>query len=125
MLYPNLPTRRICIVGDASLFDEGLSHLLNFETSLQISGSEYNDDDSFLEDIIQSQPDVIVLTDSEAINAKHIRELLFSTLSLTALYVIIIRLSNNIVDVYEMPKRFVITKRDDLVAVVRGNFQRV
>lgn len=122
MLHLNLPSRRVFIVGDNSLFDEGISHLLTFETNLQISDSEYNDDSSFLENIMQNQPDVIVLTESASIDSAHILELLFSTPSLTALYVIIIRLSNNMVDVYEMPKRFVITKRDEFVAVVRGNF---
>ena len=124
MLHSNLSTQHVCIVGDGSMFEEGISQLLSFETNLQISGFEYKDDSSFLEDITQNQPDVIVLTESAAMDSAHILELLFSTPSLTALHIVIIRLSTSLVDVYEMPKRLVITKRAELVAVVQGNFQQ-
>lgn len=78
---------------------------------------------ALLEAVSHNQPDVILVNESTYINPTHILDLLFSTPSLTALYIIIVRHGNNMIDVYEMPKRFSITKRDELVAVVLGDFQ--
>ena len=137
MLNQNLPSQRIIIVGDGSMFEEGLSRLLTFNTDLQVSGSGYKDDSSFLEDFTQSQPDVIVLNASSSIDSVHMLELLYSIPLLVSLCIIIVRLGNNMVDVYEIPKnqisagiirerrQFTITKRDDLLAVMRGTFQHI
>lgn len=123
MLQSNLSTKRVFIVGDGSLFEEGITHLLSFGTDIFVSGAKYTNDPALLEAVSHNQPDVILLNESTYINPTHILDLLFSTPSLTASYIIIIRLGNNMIDVYEMPKRFSITKRDELVAVVLGDFQ--
>jgi len=125
MLHLNLPSRRVFIVGDNTLFEEGITKLLAYGTDLSVTGKKYTDDPAFLDAIAQNQPDVILLNESTAFDSAHILELLLSTPLLTALYIIIIRLSNNTVDVYEMPKRYVITTPDDLVDVVQGNFQNM
>ena len=123
MLPSNLSLQRISIVGDNSLFEEGVAHLLTLGTDLAVSGITYTDDLSFLNAISHNKPDAILLNESTTFDVCHILELLFTESSLSARYVIVIRLDNNTVDVYEMPKRFVITKRDELINVVRGNFQ--
>ncbi len=126
MLNLKLSTRRVFIVGDASLFEEGITKLLSFGgTELLVSGAKYTDDPAFLEVITQNQPDVILLNESTALDSAHILNLLLSAPSLTALYIIIIRLNSNLVDVYEMPKRFVITRPCELVDVVQGNFHEM
>jgi len=124
MQHSNLPSRRVFIIGDNSLFGEGIAHLLTVETGLQVSNVKYINDLAFLDMVTQNRPDVILLNESASCDSAHILELLFSTPSLTALYVIVFRLSTSMVDVFEMPKRFTITERDELVAVVRGNFRQ-
>ncbi len=124
MLHSNLSTKRAFIVGDGSLFEEGVTNLLTLGTDILVSRAKYTDDLALLDAVSQSRPDVILLNESSTyINPTHILDLLFATPSLSALCIIIIRLGNSMIDVYEMPKRFAITKRDELVAVVLGDFK--
>ena len=126
----NLPTRHVFIVG-TSMFEEGLTLLLTFGTGLQVSGAKYVDDLWLLDTIVHNQPDVILWSESTLLDSVHMLGLLISTPSLAGLRVIIVRLTDNIVNVYKLPmqmgagrlykqQQFVITKRDDLVDVVRG-----
>lgn len=135
MSCSNLSSRRVFIVGDNSLFEEGIAQLLAFGTDLSVSNTKYTDDPAFLDTIAQNQPDVILLNESTSQNTAAILKLLFSIPSLVGLRVIIVRLSDNIVDVYEMPKQavarneterqqFNITNPDELMSVVRGEFQQ-
>jgi DNA-binding NarL/FixJ family response regulator len=128
MSYSTIPSRRVSIVGDNSLFEEGIAQLLAFGADLAVSNTKYTDDPAFLDAIAQIRPDVILLNESTICDSAHILELLFSIQSFTALSVIMVRLDNNVVDVYdvfEMPKQVTVTNRDELVAVVRGDFQQV
>ena len=130
MPHSNLSTQRVLILG-ASIFEEGIAHLLTNRPDLQVSCARYTDDLAFLDDIVQNRPDVILLNESIPLNPARIFNLLFSVPSLAGLRVIIARLGNNMMDVYAMPKQavartvyerqqFAVTKRDELVAVVRG-----
>ncbi len=116
---------RIFILG-ASIFEEGIAHLLKFSTDLQVSGAKYTNDGMFLEDIIQAQPDVILLNESGTLDPAHIFDILFSVPPLAGRRVIIVRLTNNLIDVYDFPYRrnlrrlpkrrqFIVTKREDLL----------
>ena len=122
MFQPILSIQRVCIVGEVSLFEEGITNLLTLGTDLSISNVKYTDDSTLLTSIDEAQPDVIILNESTLPNHAHILEMLLSNQTLTAMFAIVIRLSSSVVDVYNMPKRFAITKSDELVAVVRGNF---
>ena len=115
----NFPSRRVLIFGE-SIFEEGIARLLESGAGLQVLGARYTDDFAFLNEIAQKQPDVIMLNESTPQNTAQILKLLFSIPSLASLRVVVIRLSNNMIDVYEMPKRFAVTKQDELVAIVRG-----
>jgi DNA-binding NarL/FixJ family response regulator len=122
MFYSSLSARRVFIVGNDSLFEEGITKLLAYGTDLSVSGMKYTDDQSLLNAVAQHRPDVIVVNESMPFDAAHILGLIFSAPTITALYVIIIRLGSNMVDVHEMPKRLTVTKRDEFVAVVQGNY---
>ena len=122
MFYSTLSARRVFIVGTDSLFEEGIAKLLAFETDLLMAGTKYTNDPALLAAIVQHQPDVIVVNESMPFDAAHILDLIFSTPTLTALYVIVVRLGSSMVDVHEMPKRLSVTKCDDLISVVRGDF---
>lgn len=130
MLPSNLTTQHILVLG-ASVFEEGIAHLLAKGTGLQVSCVRYTDDFAFLSDVAQNKPDTILLNESAALNPPHILKLLFSIPALAGLRVIITRLSNNMIDVYVMPKQtlarygyerhqYLVTKQDELLTVVRG-----
>ena len=122
MFRPILSIQRVCIVGEDSLFEEGIKNLLTLGTDLSISNVKYTDDSSLMKSINEAKPDVILLSESILPDHAHILEMLLSNQTLTAMFAIVIRLSSSVVDVYNMPKRFAITKSDELVAVVQGNF---
>jgi hypothetical protein len=44
MLQSNFVQQRVFIVGDGSLFDEGITHLLTHETNFLVSHATYSDD---------------------------------------------------------------------------------
>ena len=135
MLRSNFPFQRVFIVGAGSMFEEGILCLLTFDSDLQVSGSGYNDDASFLSDITQLQPDVILLNESTPLNPARLLELLSSIPKNAGRRVIIVRLNNNIIDVYDFPYRallrklhkrwqFIITKREDLIDIIHGDFTK-
>jgi len=130
MPHSNTSTQRILVLG-ASIFEEGIAHLLANETDLQVSCAQYTDDLAFLDDITRSRPDVILLDESTSLNLARILKRLFLMPSLSGLRVIIVRLSNNMIDVYKTPRQcvmgktcerqqFTVTKRDELLSVVQG-----
>ena len=127
----NSSSPRIFIVGDDSIFEEGITHLLIRGTGMQVSSAKYIDDPAFLEAITKSQPDIILLNESALLDSAHFLELLFSSPSLAGSCVIVIRLTDILVDVYKMPKKIltgriqrqqqvIVTKHEDLVDIVRG-----
>ncbi|MBI5825913.1 MAG: hypothetical protein HZB18_17950 [Chloroflexi bacterium] len=130
MPHADPSTQRILIFG-ASIFEEGVAYLLTIGTDLHVSYAEYTNEIAFLDDVEQNQPNVILLNESTLLDLARILNLLFSIPSLVGLRVIIIRLIDNRIDVYEMPKQalsrniyerhqFTVTERDELVALVRG-----
>ena len=127
MKSSNLSPQRIFILG-TSIFEEGIAHFLKVGTDLHVTGMKYTSDIAFIEDIKQNQPDVILLNESIPLNSTRILNMLFSLPCLTGRRVIIVRLNNNIIDVYDFPKQiilkkfhkrrqFIVTKRDELVTL--------
>jgi hypothetical protein len=130
MSHSDLSTQRVLIFGD-SILEEGVANLLKDGVDLHVSSAKYSDDLAFLAEIAEKRPDVIVLHESTPRNTAHLLKLLFSIDALADLRVIVIRLSDNMLDVYEMSKRavegknykqkkFNVTKPGKLMKVVRG-----
>lgn len=126
----NLSTQRI-LIYETSIFEEGIAHLLARGSDLQVSCTTFTNELAFLAEIAHNRPDVILLNETTRLNKAHIFKLLFSIPSLANLRIIVTRFSNNRVDVYAMPKQvlarnvyerqqFIVTKQDELVAVLRG-----
>lgn len=122
MLQSHLPIHRICVVGENTLFEEGIVKMLSLGTELTVTGTKYIDDSAFLDSLALNKPDVILLNETMSYQVSHILELLLFNTALTALYLIVIRLGSNMVDVYSLPRRFAINQSDELVALVQGNF---
>ncbi len=122
MLQSHLPIHRVCVVGENTLFEEGIVNMLSLGTKLTVTATKYIDDSAFLDTLALNKPDVILLNETMSYPVSHILELLHFNTTLTALYLIVIRLESNIVDIYSLPRRVVINQRDELVALVQGEF---
>jgi hypothetical protein len=137
MYFTNLPPRRVLIVGNDLLFEEGLTKLLTTGTSLSVTGAKYIDEDTaFLEDVLQQRPDVILLNEeSKTLEPARVLELLLSIPSLAGWRIIIVRPNNNAIDVYDFPyssllrklhkrRQFIVAKREDLIDIIHGDFTK-
>jgi hypothetical protein len=99
------------------LLDEGVASLLKQEDDLSVSGIAYKDKATFLQDLVQARPDVIVWSEQDGTDAARVCELLPEIPVQGAIRVIIVRPDDNQVDVYE--KRCVVTtQRRDLITLV-------
>ena len=131
-----LSNRHVFIVGEDVLFDEGIAHLLTTRTEMRISREKYKDDSWLVNSVLQNHPDIVLLAESDALGSTRLLDLIFSIPLLENLWVVIVRLENNVVNVYEYPKQindnkvcrqrqFDITHRDELVDIVQGNFDQI
>lgn len=94
-------TRRVLIIGDGSLFDEGLRHLLAGRTSLEVSTAAYSTDGAFLQQFEEQRPDVVVLFEGGPLSVKQVFDLVGDMPGLTTLRVITVMADTNTVEIYE------------------------
>lgn len=136
MLHSNLLTQHVFIVGSGSMFEDGITRLLIYKTGLQISVTKYINDLWFMDAVVQNQPDVLLVIESDSLDSNHLLELLTSTPLSAELRVMVMRFSDLVIDVYEIPKwnpagkipahrQFTITSSDELVALVRGYYHQM
>ena len=69
------PFRRMLIVGNGSLFDEGLEKLLSSEHGLEVSRITYTDDAEFLQQFLRTLPEVVVLFEGGSLTVSQLFEL--------------------------------------------------
>src|SRR3972149_5039421 len=93
--------QRVLVVESGSLLDEGVASLLAQESDLHVSGIAYANDTAFLQDISDARPDVILLNEAGPLDSVRILELLKSIPTLASLRVIVVRLDDNVIDMYE------------------------
>lgn len=106
MPYLTLPLRHVFIVGDNSMFEEGITNLLSGVKSLKVSAAKYLDDSWFVNTIALLQPDIILVAESNILSSTHLLGLLFSAKTpLRDARIVVVRLTDNIVGVYKMPKQ--------------------
>ncbi len=104
MLQTDLIQQRVTIVGQGLLLDDGVEHLLKLQRpNLIVSHVIYSSKLTFLI-YAMPQPDVILIVESSDMDTAHILDLLSSWPFVTKLRIIVIRLRNNIIDVYEEVK---------------------
>jgi hypothetical protein len=126
-----LSAKRVFIIGTGSMFDDGFTQLMTCGTGLHVSTTKYTNERGLLSAIEQNQPDVILLVEAGLPNPTRVLNMLSVTPSLASLRLIIVWLSNNVIDVYEKPlltgapaarkrQRIIIKTRDDLLAAVCG-----
>lgn len=66
------PVRQVLLLGNGSLFDEGLIDLLKNRPNLRVTHAHYWDEVSMVEAVVRHQPEVVVLILSKFMNPKNI-----------------------------------------------------
>lgn len=94
---------RIFIVGDGSLFDEGLAKMVRFSTSLRVSHIVYSNEVAFLNLIKRDQPDMILLCESGALDTEQILDSISINVLMIGLCIFVVHLGNYTIDAYERP----------------------
>ena len=105
---PFLP-QCVYILGNGSMLDEGVTHVLSSRTKLRVWGRQYQDDTTFLKDVSLARPDVILVNEMDSSDSIRILKLLSAVPSFIGMRVIFLRLCNNMIDVYD--------RRDELDTV--------
>ena len=93
--------QRIFIVGDGSLFDEGLTELVSYGTTLRVSHVVYSNEIAFLNMIKRDQPDMVLLCESSALDTEQILESISINVLMIGLCIFVVHLGNNTIDAYE------------------------
>ncbi len=105
MLQSNLVQQRVFVVGDGSLLDDGVTHMLTHRTDLLVSRAIYSDDFAFLNSIKSERPDVILVCESGSLDTARILDLVLAQVMAMAMAVriVVVRLRDNMIDVYARP----------------------
>ena len=111
--------RRVLIVGIGSLLEEGVERLLAAEADLQVSDMTFTEEATFVQDVLRKRPDVILFHEAGPLTEDRIFELLRAIPTTETLRVIILRSSDNAIDLYEK-RRVSPTQNSDLLALVQG-----
>ena len=105
MLQTDLIQQRVTIVGQGSLLDVGISHILNLHRpDFIVSQVMYSGDFTFMKSVEADQPDVILICESASMDMVSVLDLISSRPIVTKLRIIVIRLRDNVIDVYEEVK---------------------
>ena len=72
---PFLP-QCVYILGNGSMLDEGVTHVLSSRTKLRVWGRQYQDDTTFLKDVSLARPDVILVNEMDSSDSIRILKLL-------------------------------------------------
>ena len=108
---------RVLIVGVGKLFDYGVTSLLTGESDLLVAGVTFRSDVDFILNVTELRPDVIVVCESDDLRAAQITNLLSRYEVAPGCKVIVARLDNNTLDVWD---HVTISNRNDLLAVIRN-----
>jgi DNA-binding NarL/FixJ family response regulator len=116
--YEGRVTRRVLVMENGSLFDEAVKALLTHDTGLAVSGVTYADDATFLNDVSRMRPDVIVMHDAGPLDTARLCKLLEHFPAQEALWVIIVRSDDNMIDLYKKHS-VVASQSHDLIALIQ------
>jgi hypothetical protein len=108
------PVNRVLIVGNGSLFDEGLKSLLLNRTRLEVSSTTYIDESVFLQQFLDERPEVIVLFEGSPLTVSRILELVRDIPDLAILRIITVLANTSAVELYER-QPIAAARSDDLL----------
>jgi hypothetical protein len=110
--------RRVLVIGDNTLLQEGIASSLMAELNLEVSDITYTSDTAFVEVIQDIRPEVVVLKESPSLNLARFFRLMRNVPFEQALRVIVPHVEDKTLDVYEK-QRVIPTQSKDLVGLIR------
>ena len=103
MTLQNRIKNDVLIIGDGSLFPQGVTQLLNQHSEALIHRMEAVDDRVLINEIESNHHKVVVVAETAVREAKHVVSLIFSTPSLleVVLRIIVVRYHDRTIDVFD------------------------
>jgi hypothetical protein len=131
MLDLNITKKRLFIVGEGSVFDEGIAELLTRGSHLMVSHIIYSDDITFLKIIKRDLPDAILLCETDTLEIESLIDSISIDPIAIGLCILAVRLSNPVIEVYEEPilsagkisykrRSIIANTANDLIQMVSG-----
>lgn len=128
MLNSTTTQKRVLIVGEGALLDYGITQLLEHNTNSLVSRAVHSDENA----IKSNESDAVLICESDSVDTSHILNLISSPGMAALLLIMIIRLRNNVIDIYARPtfvagrvsgspQRIVARTGDDLVNTLKRN----
>lgn len=127
----NFNQKRLLVIGDGSIFDEGVTQLLEQDTKMLVSHLIYSADLAFL-NVFRTipQPDFILVCEFRLLDTAHILNSVSSHPTVMGLPLVVIKLFSTAIDLYarpiivagkisSKPRQIHVRKVDDLLNVVR------
>ena len=132
MLNSNLAQQHVVVIGDGSMLSESVTQILEQETDILVSSATYSGNPAFLNIAEWNLPEAILVCDSGLDNLTHTFDAISSQLLVVGLLIIVIRLSNNTIDVYanasyaegkilSKPKHIVPMTQQALIHILKRN----
>ncbi len=112
--------RRVLIVGDGTLFDEGLNHLLVEKAYLKVSHITFNTASDFSQHFLELRPDVVVLFQGGPLSVSRVFELLKEVPDLATFRVMTVMAETNTVELYEK-QQVTNVGTNDLCSLIQQN----
>jgi hypothetical protein len=112
--------RRILVVNNGSLLDEGVTSLLASQAGLQVSSIGFENEAALARDIARIHPDVIVLSQSGLMEPERFLESLDNIPDPNGLRLIVIHPSENTLDVYYR-QQSASAHSEDFIALVQSD----
>ena len=111
---------KIFILGNGTLLDEGVTHMLVNHSQLSVTRISYTDDNTLYDLVNFERPNTIFINESNALDVGHVIGLIFSVPSASVRCVIVVHSENSMLDVYYRPAtRLLVTKYRRKSVVVR------
>jgi hypothetical protein len=109
--------KRILVVQTGSILDEGIKTLIMNEPNLQAATVTYTDHHAFLEQGAYTHHDVLLLSEASPLDWIHTSQILRGISPWKNLRVIIIRLEDNLLEVYDK-QCLKMTHNSDLISFI-------
>ena len=108
----------VLVIGNGTLLDQGMTHLLSAEPDMQVSSVSYHTEDELNQIILEVQPEVIVISETAGFPTATIVDALNRLAPVAKRMIIVVRPDSNIMEVSE---HITALHSEDLLRRIRSN----
>lgn len=101
----------IVVLGNGSLFDEGVGSLLIGNSQLNISRILYTNDKALVQRVKADRPQAVFLNEFDPLETDHLIGLIFSIPNVAIKWIVVTHLENNVIDIHNKPAEKVLSGR--------------